>query len=187
MIREREQSTGRHTPIMAMTAQAMKGDRERCLEAGMDAYLVKPVRARQLYQAIAELCGGGVPEPVGEPRPEPEPSGPAEALDWSGALEAVGGDEDLLRQVVAAFRQEIPDLIVQLEAAVQRGDAAVIRSAAHRVKGAIRTFGAQAATALAARLEELGRLGELASADSTFLSLRHEVARLLEELRTRVP
>src|SRR5205823_1268848 len=98
-IRAREADCGGHTPIVAMTAHAMKGDKERCLEAGMDGYVSKPVRADELRRAINEQTG--------PPRAAPQ-------LDRAGALERVGGDAELLGELADLFRQDCPRLLEAL-------------------------------------------------------------------------
>jgi PAS domain S-box-containing protein len=161
-VRKRERSTGRHVPIVALTAHAMKGDRERCLEAGMDAYLAKPVQGPQLFRAIAEVV------PVGrDSHPvqawtgwESRPTG-AGAPDRQALLARLGGDEDLLGEVVGLLLDESPRLLAEAEAAVAAGDAGRLERTAHRLKGAIRNFGTGAAAEAAERLEALGRSGNL--------------------------
>src|SRR5262249_15463094 len=156
-----------HVPIVAMTAQAMKGDRERCLEAGMDDYLSKPVRAVQLYAMIASIIERF---PVDRPTDgTPVASGPisdvsalsgdavvnskSEGLAWTKALAAVDGDGDLLADLAGAFLEESPRLIGDMEGAISRMDAPHLNRAAHTIKGGLRMFGADTAYRLAFRLE----------------------------------
>jgi PAS domain S-box-containing protein len=158
-IRQFEQSAVRpRVPIVAMTAHAMKGDRERCIEAGMDAYISKPVRAAELSRTIAQLIPGERPSAVPDQQPDAAAAAPANArspadIDWSVALENVGGDRDLLRSVAAAALDEWPMFVDQLRDAIQRHDQPTTRRVAHTFKNAFRTLGAADAYALADRME----------------------------------
>jgi CheY-like chemotaxis protein len=116
-IRRREATTGGHVPIIAMTARAMTGDRERCLAAGMDGYVAKPVRKQDLRAAMLPLFDRSSPQPV------PRPRGDAtEALiDWDVALRNVGGYDDILAEAMQMTLQETPQLLGNLERALHSG------------------------------------------------------------------
>ncbi len=146
VIRARERETGGHIPIVAMTAHAMKGDRERCLEVGMDGYLMKPIRADQLFRQIEEI-------PSSAPANEPAPVTAAAhgQVDWTLAGQAVNGDQKLLDQVLEAFLEEGPQLVATLQATLASGEWKRFQRAAHTLKSALRTFG----VASADRVEEL--------------------------------
>ncbi len=144
IIRARERDTGRHIPIIALTAHALKGDRDLCLEAGMDDYVAKPIHGRQLLETIRAVLGPGaeVGNCVAE-QGRRDPAEPAERveIDWSFAQEALNDDPDLLQAVVAAALKEAPRLMKHIRQAVADGDAPGLRIAAHTLKGAVRYFG----------------------------------------------
>ncbi len=163
-----------------MTAHALKGDRERCLEAGMDAYTSKPIDAEELFAAIESV----VPRPpevaspaaldgpptmgtwnpaavVAAVEPTAAASGGPSIIDWAVARKAVRGDERLLDTIVETALGEIPQLLAEIRRAADAGDAHALRLAAHTLKGSIRYFGAQPVFELAVRLEAMGQGGRL--------------------------
>lgn len=176
--RERGLGDGAHIPIIAMTAHAMKGDREACLEAGMDGYVAKPVRRQELASALAEFFGSGARE-EGSTMSAEKNSG---RVNWGAALETVQGDRELLKVVIEAVLTECPAMLGQLEEAVGRGDAATARRAAHTIRGALRTFEAARAEELANQIEEAGRGGNVSGTTGTLAELKRELAAVLGEL-----
>jgi PAS domain S-box-containing protein len=183
-IREKEQASSRHIPIIAMTAHAMAGDRQRCLESGMDDYVSKPIRAKELFAKIGELCRG--PAAAAEapaPRSTLPMSGP---INWNEALDAVKGDRTLLKIVADAAHDEIPKLLRVIRQALAAGDAAALHRAAHTLKGSIRYFGAQLAFDCAFRLEQMGQHGRLDEAPAMLQCLEREAALIVAGL-TELP
>ncbi len=176
-IRRREAGTGRRIPIIAMTAHAMKGDRERCLEAGMDGYVSKPIQTRDLYAAVAAL---GPAESAAAPEELDQVPMSAEGalVDPAEALARVGGDWELLRSLTEVFFDSYPAQLEQLREAVGRGDGQTVYRLAHTLVGAVGIFGARPAVEAASRLEAMGRRGDLAGAEEAYRRLDAAVARL---------
>jgi PAS domain S-box-containing protein len=184
-IRRREQGTGRRLPIIALTAYAMTGDRERCLAAGMDGYVAKPVRGQELWQAIARLVPLAGPGPAPPPAeagtagPDASPAEGGEAvLDRAVLFKRLGGDRRLLGEVLELFRLDRTRLLKDLDDALGRGDAARLGRAAHALKGTLASLSAPAAYAAARGLEALGRAGDLAAATTAHRVLLAELDRL---------
>ncbi|HJY82170.1 MAG TPA: response regulator [Candidatus Binatia bacterium] len=170
-----------HIPIVAMTAHAMKGDRERCLEAGMDSYVSKPLQVQQLFEVIAGL----VPSLAEAEADTPEQTAPTEPVfDRNAALERVEGNWELLQEIVGLFFDEIPRLLSAVQEPIARGDAKALERAAHTLKGAVGNFGAQGAFDAALRLEVMGRGRDLTNAAEVYAELEKEVARLERALAT---
>jgi signal transduction histidine kinase/DNA-binding response OmpR family regulator/HPt (histidine-containing phosphotransfer) domain-containing protein len=171
-LRKVEEGSGTHVPIVAMTAHAMKGDRERCLDVGMDGYLSKPIDAAELFGILEGLGSEDVERVVTAP--------PASDQCWdhATALGRVGGDEDLLRETIALLLAELPTLLGGVQAAMGKKDATALERAAHKLKGSVAIFEARGAVAAARRLEELGRTGDLDQAAGVFGSLEEELHHL---------
>jgi two-component system sensor histidine kinase/response regulator len=180
-IRAAEARSADRLPIVAMTAHALAGDRERFLAQGMDDYLSKPLRPARLFDVLFRQCGvvpGTGAAPLGR-QPAPEEQA---AWDRSAALATMGGDEELLAEATALFREDLPRQLEQLAAAQAAGDTAQLERVAHGIKGAAANMGAAATRAAAAATETSARAGDLTAAAAAADRLRAEAARLQEAL-----
>jgi PAS domain S-box-containing protein len=200
-VRAREAGTGRHVPIIALTAHAMKGDRENCLAAGMDGYVTKPIQVQELFDAMAEVMRMALPrrsqesgvrsqepgagaQPAAACAPVPEEPLTGADFDREAALNRVGGDVHLLRELGEVFLAELPAWLETLKQALAAGDRDRVQRVAHTVKGAVGTFGATRAATSAQRLEHLGRDGTLAQAPAAFAELRQALLKLERALHS---
>jgi signal transduction histidine kinase/DNA-binding response OmpR family regulator len=180
-IRRREIET--HVPIVALTAHAMKGDRERCLAGGMDAYVSKPLRAEELLQVISRLVPASVATGV-LPAPAAEAPFDEAVFDANWALARVEGDRKLLDEMIDLFLAQAQKVIPEINGAAARRDGNGLERAAHKLKGSMRNFGAGRASATALRLEIMGRENEFAGVQEACAKLEQEVAQLRAALLT---
>ena len=186
-IREKEKGTGGHIPIVALTARAMKGDRERCIEAGMDGYVSKPIESNELFRTIYSL----VPESAGEfgalvdqePGEEKWSHG-EEVLDRAALLSIVDGDMDFLESFTADFLLDCKRLFGDIADSLRAADSLRLREAAHALKGAVGSARASAAFEAAAFVERLAMAGDLQEAPEAVESLKVELERLEQALNS---
>jgi CheY-like chemotaxis protein len=187
-IREREHGSGRHVPIIALTAGATAEDRENCLAAGMTGFITKPFRAEQLFRAVEAVPADAFKDSV---REEGAPSAPASeeapCLDWEGALSKLEGDEDFLRELAEMFLAQYPDLLGAVEEAIASEEGDALRRAAHALKGSAQVIGGKAAAETALQLENLGRAADWPEAMMTLDTLRADLAALKAALLAKLP
>ncbi|SMG23589.1 PAS domain S-box-containing protein [Dethiosulfovibrio salsuginis] len=178
-IRERERRSGAHVPIVALTAHVTQDDRDRCLAAGMDGYLPKPVRPKQLADALERMV------PSGKSRdravlPPPLPSGDPIARDE--LMDLIGGDLEILAGIISSFESEFPRISDLTYAAIGMEDWDGAEKGAVRMKGMLSSLAAWEARETASLLEETARSGDKEQASALFRRLRQEAASALEGL-----
>jgi two-component system sensor histidine kinase/response regulator len=183
-IREREKGSGGHVPILAMTAHAMRGDKERCLASGMDGYVSKPIHPPDLFAEIERcLAAPGRNQTMPENISEAEAVPGAEALiDRVALLERVEGDRELLAEMVHLFQEDAPRLLAAMREALARGDMALLERSAHSLKGAAANLSAKSASAAAQRLESDAKNKQAVPAQESLANVERAVVQLLPAL-----
>jgi two-component system sensor histidine kinase/response regulator len=169
-IRELERSSGGHVPIVAMTAHAMAGDRERAIAAGMDSYVSKPLRPDELLAAIERVAG------------TPAPHG----FDVAALLRDFGGKKSLVADVAGVFLSDVPMMLEKLRGAVNTRDLAAVAAAAHAIKGSVGLFSKAAAFEAARALEHDARRGQVEDVEGRCAALEAEVERVAGSLKQLV-
>ena len=184
LIRENEKATGEHLPILAMTAHAMQGDRERCIAAGMDGYLAKPIDPKSFFQTVEGISQRAVQgettakEAVGREQGGDD----RRSLDAKALLEWFSGNRKLLRDIVKTFRDDCPRMMSRIRSALAANDANLLAEGAHALKGSVGNFGPTAALEATREMEKIARQGKLDGAWELYATLEDEIALLLPAL-----
>ncbi len=175
----------KHTPIVAMTAHAMKGDRERCLKAGMDDYVSKPIEPQELFDAIEKWSKSTEPQKaiIGQNNSEKDDLLKDTPIDLEAVLSRFNGDKEFFVEILHEFLDSAPKQLETLDEAVKKGNAKLVEKEAHSLKGAAGNLSAKRIAHLALKLELLGRTGDLVDAKETILNLRNEFKHLKKYIK----
>ena len=179
-IRQEESHTGKRVPILALTAHSMKGDRERCIQGGMDGYISKPIQRKELYAEIDRVVA-------------PLPRSPNSKVQAAGAVfdetalrERVDHDAQLLKELVELFESDHAILLKEIRTAIRENDAVALEAAAHTLKGAVSTFAAKPASEAASLMETLGREKRMGNAQVAYAQLETQIEQLQSALAAMV-
>jgi CheY-like chemotaxis protein len=170
-IRNREKQTGRHIPIIAMTAHAMKGDRERCLEAGMDNYISKPISSEMLFKTIWALLA----DKADSASTYSTVVDTSAVFDKSALLKAFENDLNFFEEMVNIFLSEYPSVLGTLKEALETKEAETVVRMAHTLKGMFRNFQAETAAQIALKIETAGRKNEFDGVGEVYEQLVDQV------------
>jgi signal transduction histidine kinase/CheY-like chemotaxis protein/HPt (histidine-containing phosphotransfer) domain-containing protein len=182
LIRELEAGTGRRIPIIAVTARAMKGDREACLAAGMDGFVPKPIQSVTLLETLVHFASASRAETAARAEPYGDTAGAADALDEMALMELVGGDRVLAGELAGLFLDDLEPRVTEITAAVTGLNAGRLRAGAHALRGSAGALKAQSVSTAAGVLETMGRSGELHGVQVALENLNTALASLRPRL-----
>ncbi|WP_437227091.1 response regulator [Planctomicrobium sp. SH661] len=183
-IRKLETSGDRRLPIVAMTAEAMKGDRQRCLDAGMDDYISKPILSSELFEIITRWIPKETPSKADPLSPSDTSVSHSEEetadrmVDWNLANQLLGNDPDLLANLVSMVQEQSPELLAEIRTAVETQNSEQLHRSAHALKGSISYFGVRPIVELAQQLEVLGLQQKVHEAPPLF----HRLHKLMDRM-----
>jgi CheY-like chemotaxis protein/HPt (histidine-containing phosphotransfer) domain-containing protein len=183
-IRRRRMGAGGRVPIVAMTAQAMKGERERCLRAGMDGYVAKPVKPQEIRAALVRVLGDGAdisPADGSSPEGEEEGAAPRTRFDRSRLDKMLRGDPSLIREILQMFIEDTAENLEKLAGFIDEGDGESAVRTAHALKGSAGNIGAGRFSEICFRIETSAREGRLEEALSSVEKAREEFDALRED------
>jgi CheY-like chemotaxis protein len=181
IIREQEKGTARHLPIVAFTAHATKEDRDRCLSAGMDAYISKPISANDLFHTIESIVSGSEMIESGDSNRAPQNRVIDEKALWS----RVDDDTKLLDTMAKLFLNDGPKMMEKMKVSLQKGDLEALAAAAHNLAGSVGNFAASATVQAAHRLESAAREQNLTRTKEAYGALQREM-QILEQALARL-
>jgi CheY-like chemotaxis protein/HPt (histidine-containing phosphotransfer) domain-containing protein len=181
-IRAMEKQTRRHVPVIAMTAHAMRGDRERCLESGMDDYVPKPISSALLLEAIRRVLPTSGASIDAEAATIPSPS-PQDGQSLAALLGAFNNDLSFFKEITEMFFSDYPPMLATIQQAIEAKDGPLLGRTAHSLKGIARNFQVDAAADMALRLEKLAGKGQYAQATELHRQLADELAAFERRLK----